>query len=463
MEIRDPIHGFIELNDDEARLVDHPWFQRMRRIHQLAMAYLVYPGATHTRFEHSLGVFCIAGMLADRVRLNPDQKRRGRLAALLHDIGHGPFSHVSELILMACNEGLPAGEAEKFHERIGLEVIRQFCRANLLTKSDVEGIEDILVPGALGVATLTQGGGAPAVRNVCRDIVSGPLDADKMDYLLRDSYYAGVRYGVFDLHRLAHAAIPIDDPPNSYLGIKEEDVAAVDQFIIANHNMRVQVYGHRIRRIADLMLVRAAVEAIEDGNQEVKALFTYDEGPDLVNRYMREDDAGLVRLVLSGPDGTGKELMSRLLTRRMPKEVLEVPLEALPADELRERLAGQETERDATRELEQQLMERLKLSTPNFVFVEVRRDQPVRALKGEAPVDPSAIMVRRSAGGTRSYDQVSRFFRHGGFADQDYLSVWVTIDEPDRERRAVQRDNFRKRAAEVLTIKEEEDGQTGSQ
>ena len=462
MEIRDPIHGFIELNEDEARLVNHPWFQRLRRIHHLAMVYLVYPGATHTRFEHSLGVFYIASMLAHRVDLDVDQKRRVRLAALLHDIGHGPFSHVSELILTSCNEGLLAGEAEEFHERVGLAVIRRLCDDNLLTNSDLQGVENILVPGALGVTTATQGSRAPPVRNICRDIVSGPLDADKMDYLLRDSYYAGVRYGVYDLHRLVHAATPIDEPPNSYLGIKEEDVSAVDQFIIANHHMRVQVYAHRIRRIADLMLVRSVVGAIADGNQGVKALFMYEEGDDFITRYMQADDAELVRLVLSGPDGAGKELMSRLLERRLPKEVLETRLEALADAQLAERLAAKETERDETRELEQRLVEGLNISTPGFVFLEVRRDRPVRALKGEAPVDPSAIMVKLSAGGTRSYDQVSRFFRHGGFAGEDYVSVWVTIDEPDRDRRAVQREKLRKRAAEVLAVKEGDNGQVGS-
>lgn len=444
MEIRDAIHGFIELEEHEARLVNHPLFQRLRSIHQLAMAYLVYPGATHTRFEHSLGVCHIASMLAGRVGLKPEHRRRVRLAALLHDIGHGPFSHVSELILMACNEDLPAGEVEEFHERIGLFVIRRLRKEGLLGQTDFEGIENILVPGALGRVPGLQGDDRPPIRSVCREIVSGELDADKMDYLLRDSHYAGVRYGVYDLDRLAHAVVTIKEEPNSSLGVREEDIPSVDQFVIANHNMRVQVYGHRIRRIADLMLVRSVVAAIEDENGAVKELFTYEDSEEFVNHYMSVDEAQLVRMVLSGPDGFGKDLMSRLVTRKLPKEILELPLDKLSDAELVERLAGKETERAATKELENQLSEHLHLAQSGFVAAEVRRDNPVRATRGEAPVDPSAIMVELREGGTDSYDRVSRFFRHGGFTDKDYLSVWVTIDEPDRDRRDAIKSDLRR-------------------
>ncbi len=459
MEIRDPIHGFVELEEHEERLVNHPFFQRLHRIHQLAMAYLVYPGATHTRFEHSLGVCHIANMLAARINLKPDHRRRVRLAALLHDIGHGPFSHVSELILTACNENLPVGEAEGFHERISLSAIRRLHNEGFLGKADLDGVENVLVPDALGKRATEKGGDQPPIRNVCRDIVSGPLDADKMDYLLRDSYYAGVQYGVYDLDRLAHAVTHITEKPNSYLGVKEEGVSAVDQFIIANHSMRVQVYGHRIRRIADLMLVRSVVAAIEDENKQVKEFFTYEESDEFFDRYMIVDDAEIVRLVLSHPGGFGKYLMSRLVDRRLPKEILELPLDELSDPELVEKLAGKETERATTKELEQQLSEHLPIGKSDFVVVEVRRDRPVRATKGEAPVDPSAIMVKLREGGTDSYDHVSRFFRHGGFADQDHLSVWVTIDEPDRDRREVLKSELRRSALEVIGVKEADDEQ----
>jgi len=454
MEVRDPIHGFIELDEHEVRLINHASFQRLHHIHQLAMAYLVYPGATHTRFEHSLGVCHIAGMLADVVGLRPEQRQRVRLASLLHDIGHGPFSHVAELILVACNEGLPVGEVEEFHERIGLQVTRRLHRAGVIAHS-LEGIENVLVPGALGATGPRHEQDRPPVRNVCRDIVSGPLDADKMDYLLRDSYYAGVQYGIYDLHRLAHAATTIEERPNSYLGVREEDVPAVDQFIIANHNMRIQVYGHRIRRVTDLMLVRSVVEAIREGNEDARLLFTYEESDAFLDRYMAVDDAELVRLVMSGPDGAGKELMSRLVTRRLPKDVLTVPLDEIADAELAERLHTKDAEAEAVHGLETRLAEHLGLRPPDRVLVEVRPDRPVLKTKGEAVVDTADIRVKLPDGRQGSYDQISRFFRKGGLADRDHVCVWVTIDEHDRERRDVERANLRRLALEVLPIGEE--------
>lgn len=461
MEIRDPIHGFIELSEDEARVVNHPYFQRLRNIHQLAMAYLVYPGATHTRFEHSLGVCHIASRLADRLELDSSQKQRVRLAALLHDIGHGPFSHVSESILVACNEGLPVGEVEEFHERIGLSVIRQLHRAGLLMQS-LESIENILVPGALGKVPVPHGDDRPPVRNVCRDIVSGPLDADKMDYLLRDSYYAGVQYGVYDLNRLAHAAVTIKEDPNSCLGVREEDIPSVDQFVIANHNMRVQVYGHPIRRVADLMLVRSVLAAIADGNEDVRRIFTYEDTDAFVKHYMEVHDAELIRLVMSGPNGMGKELMVRLHARQLPKEVLTIPLKHIGDVELGESLSTKDTEGQATRGLEERLIKCLGLKHPNFVLVEIRHDRPVRPKQGDKLVDPSAIEVQLEGGGIGSYDQISRFFRHGPFGDLDYLCVWVTLDEPDRDRREMSKNGIRQCIQNVLAVKEEENGQVRS-
>jgi HD superfamily phosphohydrolase len=357
---------------------------------------------------------------------------------------------------------LTSGKVEEFHERISLSIIKQLHKERLLTNNDLAGIENVLIPGALGKNSPNQQNDQPPIRNICRDIVSGPFDADKMDYLLRDSRYAGVLYGVYDLHRLAHGATLIEEKPNSYLGIKEENISALDQFIIANHNMRIQVYGHRIRRIADLMLVRSVVASISDGNKTVKKLFEYHNDEDFVRRYVKVDDAELVKLVMTGRDGNGKKIMERLINRRLPKEVLEVPLTDITDAELAEKLSDKNAESETTGELETKLAKKLRLKKDNFVFVEVRRDRPIRAMKGEAPIDPSAIMVELRKGGTKSYDQVSRFFRQSGFSDRDYLSVWATLDEPDRERREVIKGDYYRTAADVLSIKESKNDKTGS-
>ena len=122
-EIRDPIHGFIALSQKEVNLINTRAFQRLRRIRQLAMAFLVYPGTLHTRFDHSIGVMHIAGRICDRLKRTDKEREQVRLAALLHDIGHGPFSHVSEHLL---DKYAPEGRdsiREKIHEKVTVDIV----------------------------------------------------------------------------------------------------------------------------------------------------------------------------------------------------------------------------------------------------------------------------------------------------------------------------------------------------
>lgn len=190
-ELRDPVHGFIYRSSLEQDIIDTPVMQRLRRIRQLAMAFLVYPGALHTRFGHSLGAMHLAGGLANRlIEGKYEDIRAIRLAALLHDVGHGPFSHVSESIIDTFydKEKVCLGEDEKAHERITIGIIEHDPKLqNLLSPRDIR-----IITGILGGTR-----GEPFFRN----IISGPLDVDKQDYLLRDSYFCGVKYGIFDIDR----------------------------------------------------------------------------------------------------------------------------------------------------------------------------------------------------------------------------------------------------------------------
>ena len=178
-EIRDPVHGLIRLTDQELRIVDSSPFQRLRRIKQLAMADLVYPGARHTRFEHSLGTLHTAGRILDTVvergELANEDVATVRLAALLHDVGHGPFSHVSEYLLDQYYDypDGAVGNREKIHERLTVDFIsNEPAIARLLTDEQREAVCDII-----------QGSRR---RDARRDVVSSDLDADKIDYLPRD-------------------------------------------------------------------------------------------------------------------------------------------------------------------------------------------------------------------------------------------------------------------------------------
>ncbi len=190
-EIRDPIHGLIRLTDQEISIIDTPPFQRLRRIKQLALANLVYPGALHTRFEHSLGTLHTAARIMDtfeiKEQLCDNDVEVVRLAALLHDIGHGPFSHVSEYLLDDYYQPSvgTSGVREKIHEKLTVDIISH-------EPSIAEKLSD---DQREAVCQMIRG---TNLRDMRRDIVSSNLDADKIDYLLRDTYYAGVKYGIID-------------------------------------------------------------------------------------------------------------------------------------------------------------------------------------------------------------------------------------------------------------------------
>jgi putative nucleotidyltransferase with HDIG domain len=175
IKLRDPVHNFISFDAEEVKVIDLDILQRLRAIRQLAMAYLVYPGALHTRFDHTLGVAHVAGQMADELALDGQERRLVRLAALLHDIGHGPFSHVSEYALdrYADRKSLPKGlKKEKIHEIITGHLIRS--HEPLVNRLGQEKCNEISKLLAVGV-------GDP----ILKSIVSGPLDSDKQETLLR--------------------------------------------------------------------------------------------------------------------------------------------------------------------------------------------------------------------------------------------------------------------------------------
>ena len=260
-EIREPIHGFIHLEESEIEIIDKPIFQRLRRIKQLAFAHLVYPGAMHTRFDHSLGARHVAASMGQALGLGNEEIRWVRLTALLHDLGHGPFSHVSENLLarFAKPEIIRDQGLEEIHELITMQLIQD--KSLPLSDLERERIIGILLTenGAkreLMVKFLKVKDRPPDP--VLKQIISGPLDADKQDYLLRDSYFCGVKYGIFDMARL-HNTLESESEPavGKILAISEDGVHAVEQYVMAKYYMNTQVYRHRVRLATDAMLTRA--------------------------------------------------------------------------------------------------------------------------------------------------------------------------------------------------------------
>jgi HD superfamily phosphohydrolase len=306
--VRDPIHGMIFLDKKEWAAVNSRVFQRLRGLKQLAMTHLVYPGATHTRFEHSIGVCHVAGRLADELKISSEERSQVRHAALLHDIGHGPFSHVSEGLIDR------RSEVKGGHEFISMHLLQ----------SDEE-LRAALGPEACEkAARLIDPGGE---RSFLKDIVSGPTDADKLDYLLRDSYFAGSEFGRYDLDRIIDTATIIGrDQPETFLGFEEGGVWAVESLLLARHHMHRAVYGHHTRISTDIMVTRALEHGIDEGvlpaeaytlgSKEGKPIVT----DEFIESFLGQTDASVFERLLKGPvTNVSYELADRLMRRDLLK------------------------------------------------------------------------------------------------------------------------------------------------
>jgi uncharacterized protein len=283
-EIRDPIYNFIEVDDYERKVIDSWPVQRLRQIHQLAMTYMVYPGATHRRFEHSLGVMHLASQVFDVItdarnaRFSlvvsllqkhhdnlPRWKRTLRMAALCHDIGHLPFSHAAE------KELLPEGWD---HERLTVEIILSDHMAQCWEDTQVEPID--VAKLAVGAEKwLKAKKNEPELsewENILSDIITGDaFGVDRMDYLIRDSYHCGVAYGRFDHHRLIQSLrilpeVVEDENGAACIGLDEDGIHSAATMLLARNSMYKQVYLHRVRRAYDLHLKEFLLKYLPNSN-----------------------------------------------------------------------------------------------------------------------------------------------------------------------------------------------------
>ncbi|PSQ03092.1 phosphohydrolase [Halobacteriales archaeon QS_5_68_33] len=232
--IKDSVHDHIEVEGVTAALLDTPPVQRLRRVSQLGTVTYVYPSANHTRFEHSIGVAHLADRALDHLGIEGQQAERARAAALLHDIGHTPFSHnIEELVHR---------HTGKYHDDVG----------DLLASGPVARVlsEHGLNPDA--VAGLVAGEGQLG------QIVSGELDVDRMDYLVRDAHHTGVPYGTIDTGRLVRALRFVDGD----LVLDENNVQSAESLLLARALMNPTVYSHHVARIGKAMLRRATVRLL---------------------------------------------------------------------------------------------------------------------------------------------------------------------------------------------------------
>jgi len=237
LDIIDPIHDFIRATNSEKKIIDDPIFQRLRRIRQLSGAHLTYPGAQHTRFEHSLGVMHIAGQagqsLRDKGILDLDQVSDLRLAGLLHDIGHGPFSHLFEEVLQE--------KSQISHEEIGKKIIEKTQIGDSLSKSGYD--QKFITKLAFGNSKF----------QYMNEIISGALSADVMDYLLRDGYFTGAEHAKIDHKRITQSL----DVYQKKLALEKSALYSFESMMHSRYQMFKAVYFHKTVRSAEVMLLES--------------------------------------------------------------------------------------------------------------------------------------------------------------------------------------------------------------
>jgi len=360
--LRDPLWNSIRVDDLTLRLVDTDVFQRLRYVRQLGLAYLVYPGATHTRFEHALGTYHLArrtlvllAEASDSESFDAEEQTVVRAAALLHDIGHYPFSHALEEI------------GQLHHEDVARPLITTGSIASVLTN-------EIGADAPQRVLDLIRGTSSSPLQG----LISGSLDLDKIEYLKRDAFMCGVPYGEIDVDRLTNSMLILKAPDSGQpvIGVREKGLSALESLLFAKYQMYRNVYWHHAVRSGTAMYKRMVDDALRSGAIDAELLPSY------------TDEGLLHRLEHSQPTS----LLDALRSRRLYKRALEWPASHLD-DGYGEWIA---TDRERTREAEDALAKQLKLE-PGDVLLDypaktqmlgldipvLRRDGQVERLTGE--------------------------------------------------------------------------------
>jgi len=410
-EIRDPIYGFITLNEWEREIINHPVFQRLRRIRQLSLTDMVYPGATHTRFEHSLGVMHLATLMYDAIISNEDNKKileemlsyneiglkkdrqLVRLSSLLHDVGHAPFSHASEEIMPINGQ---TGKHHK-HEDYTTAMIKgplkstienhQINRNNFgITAEEVAG----LIEGNAKIL---------GDRIFWKVIISSQLDADRGDYLLRDSHHIGVKYGVYDHSRLINTLALGVEPESEevVLGVDEGGWHVAEAVVIARYQLFTQVYFHKTRRAYDYHLKEAMKTVLNDGKLP---------SPDNINEFIGFDDFTVWELFKNNSENYN---CKSILDRKHNKVVYYTPETPDESDE---------------KEIEEK---KKKLEDNNIWYYEDRAERLWYKLNGDNEEDKQVMIIKNGDKKARPLSNYSSIVSNMGRIKQ--MKIYVKKED----------------------------------
>jgi len=349
--VRDPIHGNIKITGFFIDLLESPEIQRLYDVKQLGFAHLVFPGAHHTRLEHSLGAYKIASQISEMLDLNKREKDVISCAALLHDVGHGPFSHTLESILVEkfnvdhvdLTEKLILGEYDIFEDGeksiIGSRGINDILIENDMDKGE---IVDIIR-------------GKTHKKPYMSQILNSTIDADQLDYLIRDAYYTGVAYGMIDIDRLLQTLVIF----NNNLAVERKGVSVLENILMARGLMYSSVYFHKTVRIAELMLSKA---------------IELSKGADPFN-FFRMTDSEIMNMLKKS--GTFQyEIVTRLKYRKLFKQAF-----SLSASDIKEEDMDilRDLENVDSRRRKEQEIENLFNIPPGYVIIDMPLSEIQRA------------------------------------------------------------------------------------
>ncbi|HJK39897.1 MAG TPA: HD domain-containing protein, partial [Methanocorpusculum sp.] len=290
---------YIEVPAEILPLVDSPALQRLHHIRQLGFAYLVYPGANHTRFEHSLGAMHLASLLCRHLGFGTAETRTICCAALLHDIGHGPYSHASERLMQEYTQF----SHDDIREQLKEPILAKQLEINSISPDEVAA----LISGSHRYA----------------GIIHGDLDVDRMDYLLRDAHYTGAPYGNFDAERLTKSLAVVDNT----IVLNESGISAAESLLIARTLMGPSVYYHHACRIAEEMFLLAC-----------RSHFRKDV--DAVREFLTMDDVTATALLLNSDEEITRDLINRIRTRNLYKRAVYAGKELVDRDHLPQTKSG---------------------------------------------------------------------------------------------------------------------------
>jgi len=335
-ELRDPIHQTVEFDEDEKAVIDHPVFQRMRYVRQLGLSYLVYPGAAHDRFSHMLGAMHIAGRVWDNIAKVSREtlsemfapadiryfRRILRFAALLHDVGHAPFSHASEQLMPKFGalevekswykEYDPKRTAE--HEDYSVMMIGALGKdpRTPLSIEEAQDIASLLHHGVKPSSAWRErfSGKRAAVHDLLSSLISGELDVDRMDYLLRDAHYTGVAYGFYDMDHLVRNLGVAFLNGRPMLTIDSTAMRAFEDFLLARYHMFLQVYHHKTTNGFDHFLKQAF------GKREVRI-----DIPGTVEGYLQMRDSTYLEALFAAAREPKNAWSRRFVDRKPAKRV----------------------------------------------------------------------------------------------------------------------------------------------